>query len=73
MFSVILLLTIIIVLMGCRIIGGGYNDNYLSPEITKSEKGIAAILIVLHHLSQRVKVSGPFLIMGYIGFVLCFL
>lgn len=27
-------------------------------------------MIVLHHLSQRVKVSGPFVIMGYIGFIL---
>ena len=56
--------------MAVELSGGGYNDNYLSPEITKSEKGIAAILILLHHLSQRVKVSGPFLIMGYIGFIL---
>lgn len=49
---------------------GGYNDKYLSPDTTKKEKGIAALLILLHHLSQRVKVSGPFVILGYIGFIL---
>ena len=49
---------------------GGYNDNFLSIGNTKNEKGIAAILIVLHHLSQRVEVSGPLVIMGYTGFVL---
>lgn len=51
-------------------LSGGYNDEYLSIDKTKKEKGIAAILIVLHHLSQRVKVSGPFVILGYIGFIL---
>lgn len=45
MLCVLLLLVALTVLNGCRIIGGGYNDDYLSLEITKSEKGIAAILI----------------------------
>ena len=70
MYYILLLLTVLIILSSCRIIGGGYNEDYLSLEITKNEKGIAAILILLHHLSQRVKVSGPFLIMSYIGFIL---
>ena len=56
--------------MAVELSGGGYNDDYLSLEITKSEKGIAAILILIHHLSQRVKLSEPFLILGYIGFIL---
>lgn len=71
MFYITLLFAIILVILGsCRIVGGGYNNNYLSPDNTKKEKGIAAILIVLHHLSQRVKVAGPFVILGYTGFIL---
>lgn len=56
--------------MAVELSGGGYNDDYLSLEITKSEKGISAILILIHHLSQRVELSGPFLILRYIGFIL---
>lgn len=69
-YITILFVTTLIILVNCRIIGGGYNDEYLSLDTTKKEKGIAAILIVLHHLSQRVKVSGSFVILGYIGFIL---
>lgn len=68
-YCTLLFATILIILGNCRIVGG-YNDEYLSTETTKKEKGIAAILILLHHLSQRVKVSGPFVILGYIGFIL---
>lgn len=70
LYITLLFATILIILVNCRIVGGGYNDEYLSTDTTKKEKGIAAILIVLHHLSQRVKVSGPFVILGYIGFIL---
>lgn len=69
LYITLLFAAILIILVNCRIVGG-YNDEYLSPDTTKKEKGIAAILIVLHHLSQRVKVSGPFVILGYIGFIL---
>lgn len=70
MIYIVFIIALLIILVNCRIVGGGYNDEYLSPDTTKKEKGIAAILIVLHHLSQRVKVSGPFVILGYIGFIL---
>ena len=69
LYITLLFVAILIILVNCRMVGG-YNDEYLSPDTTKKEKGIAAILIVLHHLSQRVKVSGPFVILGYIGFIL---
>lgn len=47
-----------------------YNDNCLDPHLTTREKGIAAILIILHHLSQRVTVFGILSLMNYVGFIL---
>ena len=36
---------------------------------TDSLKGIAAVLIVFHHLSQQIAITGPLKIMGYIGII----
>lgn len=38
--------------------------------MTNCEKGIAAVFIMLHHLSQKLLVQGPFIVMQYIGFIL---
>lgn len=47
-----------------------FLDDYLSIKTTTAEKGIAAILIVLHHLMQMVSVPRVMSVMGYIGILL---
>ena len=49
---------------------GGYNDKYLSINSTDCYRGIAAVFIVMHHLSQVIGVTGSLKIMGYIGFIM---
>lgn len=45
---------IVIILWGCKFAGiNRYNDDFLEKDITKSIRGLAAILIILHHISQR--------------------
>lgn len=68
-YIILLLIILVIIISGCRI-NGEKDANYLSLKNTKMEKGIAAIFIVLHHLSQHLNVTGPLLIMRYIGFIM---
>ena len=70
MICFFLFIVIAIILFSCHIIRGGYNDNYLSPLTTKYEKGISAIMIVMHHLSQNISIHGILVVMQYIGFIL---
>lgn len=69
MFYFALLLTIVVIIWNSYIIKE-VDEDFLSPGVTKYEKGIVAILIVLHHLSQKIEVFGPFVLMRYIGFIL---
>lgn len=69
-YTVLFAITLLCLVITCKPIEGGYNDSYLSPKTTNIEKGIAAIYIVLHHLSQHVDRPSIFLIMGYVGFIL---
>lgn len=69
MFYFVFLLTIAVIIGNSYIIKG-FDEDFLAPRITKYEKGIAAILIVIHHLSQKIEVFGPFVIIRYIGFIL---
>lgn len=49
----------------------GENSQYLSIDTTKSIKGISAVMIVLHHLSQQcTQLFSILKIMQYVGFIL---
>lgn len=44
--------------------------GYLSKDTTVSEKGIAAVMIVFHHISQMIELPKYFVIMNYVGFIM---
>lgn len=69
-YIIILIIVLLIVISNCSIKNSENGQDFLSQSMTKSEKGIAAMLIVLHHLAQHINIIGPFLIMRYIGFIL---
>jgi len=46
-------LLIIVSLIGVKVFANTYDDNYLDIEETKALSGIAAICVILHHISQR--------------------
>lgn len=49
---------------------GTADDGYLSKGTTVSEKGIAAVMIVFHHISQMIELPKYFVLMNYIGFIM---
>lgn len=73
MYYILLLVTGILIVLSCKFvqpIQAGYNEEYLSRDITTAERGIAALFIVMHHLSQAIPVRGPVVLMRYIGFIM---
>lgn len=73
MYYILLLVTGILIILSCKFvqpIQTGYHEEYLSPNITTAERGIAAFFIVMHHLSQVIPVRGPVILMRYIGFIM---
>lgn len=46
------------------------NYAYLSKETTVAEKGLAAVIIVFHHISQMIDLPKCFVIMNYVGFIM---
>ena len=69
LYMILLIATFIIIISSLRITQN-YNDNYISIETTKCEKGMAAILIVFHHISQNIEINKYCMIMRYIGFIM---
>ncbi|WP_300279053.1 acyltransferase family protein [Peptacetobacter sp.] len=60
----------IIVLYNIKILSfNDYNENPLSMSNGNAIKGLAAILIVLHHISQRIENPGKLLFFRYIGYL----
>lgn len=47
-----------------------FNEKYLSISTTQGEKGIAAVMIVFHHLSQAIPISVALKPLQYIGFIM---
>lgn len=71
LYTTVFVIMLLIICHNTQIIRGeGYYDDYLSIEKTKKVKGIAAILILLHHLAQRVAIPKPFAFIRYVGFIL---
>lgn len=50
--------------------GGRYNTEYLSTDSTKAIKGIAAVLIVFHHIAKDIVINGSLIFMRYIGIIM---
>lgn len=44
--------------------------GYLSKDTTVAEKGLAAVIIVFHHISQAIELPKYFVIMNYVGFIM---
>lgn len=70
LFVSLIIGTVFLCIISCTWVPNGFNDCYLSISTTRCEKGLAAILIILHHLSQRIIIYSCFQIMNYIGFIL---
>lgn len=69
-FLLLVSISFCIFLLNIKICYGEYNVDYLSRDTTLGIRGMAAILILLHHISQRVSILKIFLIFNYIGFIL---
>lgn len=71
MYLYIALLTAFLVLILLSIKKRPAKDsNYLSKDTTVAEKGIAAVAIVFHHVSQMIDLPKYFVILDYIGFIM---
>lgn len=64
-----LIITMLVIAFGISV-SNGYRDDYLSKDNTNSLKGIAAIFILLHHISQYIELFSGLIFMRYIGFIL---
>lgn len=65
-------LLIVLILFGCKFAWrkNEFNDDFLSLDVTKSLRGLAAIGVILHHISQesafqKVKELSPFVNAGF--------
>ena len=71
MFYFSFFLVIILVSLICIKPVKKYNDDYLSYQSTLRAKGLSAIWIMIHHLSQHVEYSYISQILGGSGISLC--
>lgn len=69
LYAALLILFIIFVILSVKKRNSDDFD-YLSKETTVSEKGIAAVIIVFHHISQMIELPKYFVIMNYVGFIM---
>lgn len=69
-YIILFVLSIILILFNVKFIKRrAENFNYLAPEITNGEKGISAIFIIFHHVSQQITLPPVFIVLDYIGFI----
>lgn len=47
----------------------GFNENYLSVETTKSYRGVFALVVVFHHISQKIGTDNLFTIFSNAGYL----
>lgn len=67
--EVLVLLLIIIIFYKSKIFKKGFNEDYLSLESSKLYKGFLAIIILFHHISQKVNPNLLFYKFSYVGYL----
>lgn len=67
--EVLVLLLIIIIFYKSKILKKGFNEDYLSLKSSKLYKGFLAIIILFHHISQKVNPNLLFYKFSYVGYL----
>lgn len=69
-YILLLILAVIPIIVCLRFNKKGFVDDCLSRDNMNVWKGAAAIIIVMHHLAQKIDTGGPLIIMKYVGFIM---
>lgn len=67
--EVLVLLLIIIIFYKSKIFKKGFNEDYLSLKSSKCYKGFLTIIILFHHISQKVNHNLLFYKFSYVGYL----
>lgn len=65
----IFLLLIFIILLGIRVKKVGFYEDYLSKNNTMQLRGILALVVIFHHIEQRVNSGLFFHVFSYVGYL----
>ncbi len=60
---------LVLLLVGIQVKREGYFEDSLSPQNTNQLRGIFALVVILHHLSQRSSGSIVFPLFAYVGYL----